>query len=70
MSSSKAILTELEAAEYLGIHQTTLRKGRTRNKAASLGQSLPFVKMGRSVQYLKKDLDQWLEEHRVKRGGK
>lgn len=64
----KNCLTEKEAAEYIGMSQAYLRldrKDRTRNNRTP-GPS--FLRIGRSIRYLKADLDNWLEQYRVERG--
>jgi predicted DNA-binding transcriptional regulator AlpA len=58
------VLTDEEAAAYLKISPHTLR----RDRGGSEGP--PFVKLGRSVRYLKLDLIQWLFKNRQDAGGK
>lgn len=58
-------LTEKEAAEYLGLSRSTLRQGRMRGRRRSGIPTPPYVRLGRTVRYLKDDLDTWLEQHRV-----
>ncbi len=53
-------LTDREASIYLGMSQSWLRQSRvTGNPDAP-----PFLKIGRSVRYLRSDLDIWLERKR------
>ncbi len=53
-------LTDPETARYIGMSQSWLRQSRmTGNPDAP-----PFLKIGRSVRYLRGDLDIWLEGHR------
>jgi len=47
-------LTRPEAAEYLGVKQSTL------NTWASLGKGPKFVKVGHKVVYLQTELDAWM----------
>jgi len=47
-----------QAASYLGCTPETLRVWVSKRK-------VPFVKVGRLTRFLKKDLDAWLEKHRV-----
>lgn len=43
-----------QAADYLGNESSTLNTWRSR------GEGPPFIKVGRSVRYDTRDLDQWL----------
>ncbi len=53
-------LTDPETARYIGMSESWLRQSRmTGNPDAP-----PFLKIGRSVRYLRGDLDIWLEGHR------
>jgi predicted DNA-binding transcriptional regulator AlpA len=54
--------TQDEAARYLGISAFALQRSRNPNycKTSSL-KSLPFVQLGKSVRYLKSDIDKFLE---------
>ena len=50
-----------QAAYYLGISKSTLAKFRmTKN-----GNGPAYLKLGRSVRYLKEDLDAWLTANRI-----
>ncbi len=51
---------DAEAAHYIGMSESWLRQSRMRgNPDAS-----PYIKIGKSVRYLKGDPDDWLEKHR------
>ncbi len=53
-------LPDREAAIYIGMSESWLRQSRmTGNPDAP-----PFLKIGRSVRYLRADLDIWLERRR------
>ena len=53
-------LPDREAAIYIGMSESWLRQSRvTGNPDAP-----PFLKIGRSVRYLRADLDIWLEHRR------
>ncbi len=53
-------LPDREAAIYIGMSESWLRQSRvTGNPDAP-----PFLKIGRSVRYLRSDLDIWLERQR------
>lgn len=61
----KNTFTELEAAEYLGLHPTTLRKARMEGHRTKRCPAPPFVRLGRAIRYLRVDLDKFLNQHRV-----
>lgn len=47
-------ITEIEAARYIGMSRSWLAQARMR------GNGPPYIKIGRSVRYLRSDLDAWL----------
>ena len=51
-------MTNDEAAAYLGCTPDTLRVWTSRRR-------VPFVKVGRLTRFLKTDLDEYLDQHRV-----
>ena len=53
----KSRLTEEEAAAYIGVSPATLRSWRCRERGPR------FIKVGRRVGYLRKDLDAYLSAH-------
>lgn len=58
-------LTEKEAAHYIGMSVSFLRRDRMEGV---IGKSTPgpkYLKIGRSVRYLKEELDQWLEQRSI-----
>lgn len=55
-----ALLTNAEAAEYLGIAPTTLEVWRCTRR-----YSIVYLKVGYSVRYRKEDLDAWLASRTV-----
>ena len=55
--SHMAMLTEEEAAAYIGVSPATLRSWRCRERGPR------FIKVGRRVGYLRKDLDAYLSAH-------
>lgn len=61
---SPRAVSEGEAARYLGVSQSSLRKGRMAGRRSAQMSSPPFVKMGRRVVYLIEDLDRWLQIQR------
>ena len=57
-------LTEQQAAQYLSMSRSFLRQGRMNGDRDGRTPSPPFLKIGRSIRYLKEDLDTWLEQFR------
>lgn len=59
-STDTATLNEHDASLYIGMSRSWLAQGRMRGDP----EAPPFLKIGRSVRYLRSDLDQWLESRR------
>ena len=59
------LLTESEAAVYIGMSSSFLNADRSNGPRKSRTKGPIFIKLGRSVRYLKQDLDMWLEQNRV-----
>jgi hypothetical protein len=59
-----AALNEREAALFLGLSGSSLRKSRMNGERENHLPPPPFIKMGRRVVYLLDDLRAYLEEHR------
>jgi len=57
-------LTEQQAAHYLSMSRSFLRQGRMNGDRENRTPTPPYLKIGRSVRYLKRDLDTWLEQFR------
>ena len=57
-------LTEQQAAYYLSMSRSFLRQGRMNGDRENRTPTPPYYKIGRSVRYLKADLDTWLEQFR------
>lgn len=53
-TNQKVILTVSEAAQYLGLAQSTLNKWRC------FGDGPRFLKLGKAIRYRKSDLDEYL----------
>ena len=63
--TDKYALTEKEAAIYIGMSRSFLRQARM-NSSRENGTSGPvYTKIGRSIRYLKDDLNTWLDHRRV-----
>jgi predicted DNA-binding transcriptional regulator AlpA len=58
------ILKEQEAAGYLSMSCSFLRQGRMNGDRERRTPTPPYLKIGRSVRYLKEDLDSWLKQFR------
>ena len=58
------LLTEKQAAAYVGMSRSFLRQSRMHGKRENRTPGPPFLKIGRKVLYLADDLDAWLLEHR------
>lgn len=58
-------LSEIDAAIYLGISRIALRQGRCEGRRKNRMPPPPYVRAGRKILYIKKDLDLWLESNRV-----
>jgi predicted DNA-binding transcriptional regulator AlpA len=52
-------LTEAETSHYIAMSRPWLRLRRMR------GEGPPYIKIGRAVRYDIRDLDDWLNKHRV-----
>jgi predicted DNA-binding transcriptional regulator AlpA len=59
------VFNEPEAAAYLGVSRASLRRGRMEGKREKRLPPPPFIRLGRSIKYLKSDLDAYLQSHRV-----
>lgn len=73
-AQGKKVLSEIETAEYIGMSRSFLRQSRMEGNRANRTPAPPFVKIGRSVRYIKDDLDNWLNslqklEHLSQCGG-
>jgi len=54
-------VSELEAAKYIGMSRSYLAQSRMDGKRDNRTPAPPFIKIGRSVRYLREDLDSWLD---------
>jgi predicted DNA-binding transcriptional regulator AlpA len=64
---NKTTYTEIEASEYIGMSRSFLRQDRMNGIRVNRTPGPKFLKIGRSIRYLKEDLDTWLMQHRVTR---
>ena len=61
---SPRAFTELQAARYIGMSRSFLARSRMEGEREHRTPGPHFIKIGRSVRYLRGDLDQWLLQHR------
>ena len=57
-------VNDREAAAYIGMSVSFLRKSRMEGDRQNRTPGPPFLKIGRSVRYLTDVLDMWLEQNR------
>uniref|UniRef100_A0A486XTC5 Uncharacterized protein n=1 Tax=Rheinheimera sp. BAL341 TaxID=1708203 RepID=A0A486XTC5_9GAMM len=57
----KRVFTEIETAAYLGMSRSYLRQSRMDGNRENRTPAPPFIRIGRSIRYLKEDLDLWLD---------
>ena len=70
----KRAYTEQETSAYIGMSRSFLRQARMEGQRKNRTVAPPFIKIGRSVRYLKEDLDRWLDsqtklDHLSQEGG-
>lgn len=61
MSIDKRALSEKETSQYIGMSRSFLRQSRMEGNRTTRTPAPPFLKIGRSVRYLREDLDNWLD---------
>ncbi len=64
---TKITFTEIEASTYIGMSRSFLRQDRMNGFREKRTSGPHFLKIGKSVRYLKVDLDNWLLKHRIER---
>ena len=65
MNENETVLTEKEAAKFLRIAAQSLRLQRCKGERVGGLPMIPWMKLGRSVRYLKSDLLATMEQARV-----
>lgn len=60
---NKDILTEKEAAIYIGMSRSFLRQDRMNGYRVNRTPGPSFLKLGHSIRYRKQDLNEWLDKH-------
>ncbi|MCP4473468.1 MAG: helix-turn-helix domain-containing protein [Gammaproteobacteria bacterium] len=66
-SIQSAVLSEKDAAVYIGMSVAFLQKDRMNGQLAGRTPGPKWIKAGRRVLYRKSDLDHWLQQHLVQR---
>lgn len=70
--SKPELFDEGPAADYIDMSVAFLRNGRCKGVTGNRTPTPPFLRLGRSIKYDRRDLDAWLASRRVvpaKRGG-
>ena len=67
MLENNTVMNEKEAASYIGMSLSYLRHDRCYGVTGNKTAGPVFVKVGRSIRYLKTDLHDWLNQNRVNR---
>ena len=62
----KRVFKEVEAATYICMSRSFLSQDRVSGTFANRTPGTKYIKIGRSIRYLKDDLDLWLDQHRNK----
>lgn len=62
-----AALKEKPAADYIGMSVSFLRQSRMNGDRVNRTPGPRWIQVGRAIRYLRADLDEWLERHRVNR---
>ncbi len=61
----RRLLTDVEAARFLAISPVTLRIQRSQGARAGRLALVPYLRFGRAIRYDPRDLERFLQEHRV-----
>lgn len=64
-SINSHVLTDPEAAQYIGMSISFLRQSRMDGTRRNRTPGPNYIKIGRAVRYVREDLDAWLDGHRV-----
>jgi len=60
-ATNSRALTENQAATYIAMSRSFLAQSRMDGNRDNRTPAPPFIKIGRSVRYLREDLDRWLD---------
>ena len=67
MTTNKRGFTEQEASQYIGMSRSFLRQDRMNGLRKHRTPGPNYIRIGKSIRYLKEDLDAWLENYRIAR---
>jgi len=67
LEDREIVLTEIETSEYIRMSRSFLRHDRANGYRQGHIRGPEFIKIGRSVRYRKKDLDEWIVQNRTSR---
>jgi len=60
----KRVFKEAEAASYICMSRSFLSQDRVNGTLVNRAPGPKYIKIGRSIRYIKDDLDSWLDQHR------
>ena len=60
----KRVFKEIESASYICMSRSFLSQDRMNGALKNRTPGPKYIKIGRSIRYLKDDLDSWLDHHR------
>lgn len=66
VNQTKRALSDKEASIYIGMSESWLRHNRITGPREGRIPAPKFIKINRTVRYLKEDLDEWLEQFQRK----
>lgn len=64
LNVAPALLTEAEAARYIGFSREFLRQSRSHGRRDGRTPGPAYVRFGRTIRYRLVDLDEWALRHR------
>ena len=62
----KRVFRDVEAANYICMSRSFLSQDRVNGTLANRTPGPKYIRIGRSIRYLKDDLDTWLDQQRNK----
>lgn len=67
MAEQQRLISEADAARYLGVSRSFLRESRMNGIRKNRSEAPPFIRLGggRAIRYCVEDLDAWIDKHRV-----
>lgn len=67
MAEQQRLMTEADAALYLGVSRSFLRESRMNGIRKHRAEAPPYIRLGggRATRYDAGDLDLWIDQHRV-----